>query len=318
MRPVVSVIVPIYNVEQYLKRCLDSLVNQTFKEIEILCVNDGSPDQSQKVVDEYVGRYPTKVKSLIKPNGGLADARNYGLDYAQGEYVAFIDSDDWVEVTMIEEMYQLAISKSADIVVSDMQYVYNTGKKQFVSGGEFEEENIISNPEIIKINNSACNKLYKYSLFDDVRFPKGLWYEDLGCIPILLAKANRIVKINKIFYYYFQRDGSIMHTESEKIFDIYKVIDLIQDYVNQSKIPCLNEVKSLYVEHGAKLTTIKIKDYQNCREELLNKNIQLLQERYPNWIKDPIIKSYSTREKVVLYLLAHKQYKILLALYDWK
>ena len=318
MRPVVSVIVPIYDVEQYLKRCLDSLVNQTFKEIEILCVNDGSPDQSQKIVDEYVGCYPTKVKSLIKPNGGLADARNYGLDYAQGEYVAFIDSDDWVEITMIEEMYQLAISQSADIVVSDMQYVYDSGRKQFVSGGTFESANINNNPEIIKINNSACNKLYMRSLFDDVKFPKNLWYEDLGCIPILLAKATKIVKIDKIFYHYFQREGSIMHTESAKIFDIYKAIDLIRDYINEWNIPCLNEVKSLYVEHGAKLTTIKIKDYKKRREELLSKNIQLLQERYPAWIKDPIIKSCSIKEKIVLYLLSFKQYKIVLALYDWR
>lgn len=318
MRPVVSVIVPIYNVEQYLKRCLDSLINQTFEEIEILCVNDGSPDQSQKIVDEYVGRYPTKVKSLIKPNGGMADARNYGLDYAQGEYVAFIDSDDWVEVTMIEEMYQLAISQSADIVVSDMQYVYDSGRKQFVSGGTFESANINNNPEIIKIINSPCNKLYKRSLFDDVRFPKGLWYEDLGCIPIILAKAKNIVKIDKIFYHYFQREGSIMHTESEKIFDIYKAIDLIQDYINEWKIPCLKEVKSLYVEHGAKLNTLRIKDYKNHREELLSKNIRLLQERYPNWIKDPIIKSYSIKEKLVLRLLSVKQYKLVLVLYDWR
>lgn len=318
MKPVVSVIVPIYDVEQYLKRCLDSLVNQTFQEIEILCVNDGSPDQSQKIVDEYVCCYPTKVKSLIKPNGGLADARNYGLDHAQGEFVAFIDSDDWVELTMIEEMYQLAISRNADIVVCDAQYVYDSGRKQFVSGGEFKEENARSNPEIIKIINSAWNKLYKRSLFDDVRFPKGLWYEDLGCIPIILAKAKNIVKIDKIFYHYFQREGSIMHTESEKIFDIYKAIDLIQDYIKQWGIPCLKEVKSLYVEHGAKLNTIRIKDYKNHREELLGKNIELLQERYPNWIKDPIIKSYSIKEKLVLRLLSVKQYKLVLVLYDWR
>lgn len=318
MRPLVSIIVPIYNVEQYLKRCLDSLVNQTFQEIEVLCVNDGSPDQSQKIVDDYVFRYPIKVKSLIKPNGGLADARNYGLDYAKGDFVVFIDSDDWVELTMIEEMYQLALSRNADVVVCDVQYVYDSGKKQFVSGGEFIEANVKTNPEIIKIINSACNKLYKRSLFDDVRFPNGLWYEDLGCIPIVLAKAENVVKLDKIFYNYFQREGSIMHIESEKIFDIYKAIDLIKDYITQKGIPCLNEVKSLYVEHGAKLTTIRIKEYRNHREELLSKNFRLLQERYPNWIKNPIIKSYSIKEKIILRLLSLKQYKLVLALYDWK
>lgn len=318
MKPKVSIIVPIYNVDQYLRRCLESLVNQSFKEIEILCINDGSTDGSQAIVDDYAKCYPNIVKSFVKLNGGLSDARNYGLDCAQGEFIAFVDSDDWIELTMIEEMYKVIIEQSADIAVCDLQYIYDTQRKQYVSGGDFEEESIISNPNIIKINNSAWNKLYKSSLFDDVRFPKGLWYEDLGCVPILLAKANKVVKINKIFYNYFQREGSIMHTHSEKIFDIYKAIDLIQDYVQHFNIPCLKEVKSLYVEHGAKLTTIKIKDYQENREKLLIKNFLFLQQRYPKWIKDPIIKSYSTKEKIVLYLLAFKQYKILLALYDWK
>ncbi len=318
MAPIVSIIVPIYNVEQYLKKCLDSLVHQTLNNIEILCVNDGSPDQSQIIVDEYVKNYPTKVKSLIKKNGGLADARNYGLNHAQGEYIAFIDSDDWVEITMLQEMYELAFSNDADIVVCDMQSVYDSGRMQFESGGTFTETNVNINPKIIKINNSACNKLYKRSLFEDVKFPKGLWYEDLGCIPIILAKANKIVKIDKTFYNYFQREGSIMHTQSEKIFDIYKAIDLIYDYVTKHNLPCIKEVKSLYIEHGAKLTTIRIKDYRQQREQFLVQNIRLLQERYPRWIRDSIIKEYSFKEKVVLYLLSIKRYKLVLALYDWK
>lgn len=318
MKPIISVIVPIYNVEEYLERCLESLVNQTFKEIEILCINDGSSDNSQIIIDNYVDRYPDRVKSFTKLNGGLADARNYGLSHAKGDFVAFIDSDDWIELTMIEEMYNLAISKNADVVVCDAQYVYDTNKKQFVSGGEFEEGNIVNNPDIIKISNSAWNKIYRRSLFDDVQFPKNLWYEDLGCIPIILAKAKNIVKIDKVFYNYFQRTGSIMHTESEKIFDIYKAIDLVHVYIDNHNISCLQEVKTLYIEHGAKLTTLRIKDYKSNRKALLSKNIQLLNKHYPNWIKDPIVNSYSFKEKIIMFLLSIKQFRLVLALYDWK
>lgn len=314
----VSVVVPIYNVEKYLRKCLDSLINQTLDSIEIICVNDGSTDKSQIIVDEYARNHPQKIRSFQKKNGGLADARNFGLCRAKGKYIIFIDSDDWIELNALEEMYNLAVNRLADIVVSDMQYVYDTGERTVVSGGFFTETNVIDNPQIIQINNSACNKLYLSSLFNDVKFPQGLWYEDLGCIPIVLAKASKIVKIDQPFYNYFQRTGSIMHTESPKIFDIYNAIDLVKGYVEKHKIPCVKQVNSLYVEHGARLTTIRIKDYKNNRIQLMKKNIQLLNIRYPRWSKDSMLRTYSFKERIVLFLLSHNCYRLVIRLYDRK
>ncbi|MDO5348237.1 MAG: glycosyltransferase family 2 protein, partial [Bacillota bacterium] len=222
----VSVIVPIYNVERYLDKCLHYLINQSLEEIEIICVNDGSKDNSQKIVDQYVNQYPNKVKSLIKENGGLSDSRNYGLEYATGQFVMFIDSDDWIEEQMCETMYRTAISESADLVVCDIQNVYEDGHVAYVSCGDFKEGNIKTLPYLLTIDNSACNKLFKKTLFEDIKFPLGIWYEDLGCIPIVLSKAQRVVKVNKAFYNYFQREGSIMNTYSEKSLDIYKALQL--------------------------------------------------------------------------------------------
>ena len=313
-----SVIVPIYNVEKYLDKCLASLVNQTMKEIEIICVNDGSTDHSQDIVEEYQKKFPGKIIGLMKKNGGLADARNYGLAHANGDYVAFIDSDDWVEADMFKVMYQQVVKKQADVVVCDMEYVYESGETKFVPGGEFTETNVSNDPLIITINNSACNKLFKRSLFDDVKFPKGLWYEDLGCVPIVLAKANKIVKVNHVFYNYFQRAGSIMHTPSDKIFDIYRALDLVKSYVVKNKIPCLDEVNYMFVEHGAKLTTQRIREYQNGREVFLNQNITTLSSKYPKWIKNKYINTYSKKEKVLMYLLYLRQFKLVLWLYDRK
>ena len=221
MNPIISIIVPIYNVEKYLARCLNSLVNQTMKEIEIICVNDGSPDQSQVIIDEFVKDYPKQVISIIKQNGGLADARNHGLHYARGEYVLFIDSDDWVSHDMCEKMYQLLLSTQADIVVCDLNNVYDGGRIETVSCGNFESGSVKTHPSLLTIDNSACNKLFKKSLFEDIKFPVGIWYEDLGCIPMVLANASKIVKINEPFYQYFQREGSIMNTYSTKSLDIY-------------------------------------------------------------------------------------------------
>ena len=120
----VSIIVPVYNVEKYLDKCLKSLVNQTLKDIEIIVVNDGTKDNSQKIVDKYVKKYPKLVKSYIKENGGLSSARNYGLKYVNGEFISFIDSDDWVRKDMFEKMYQKAKKEDLDIVICDSINVY--------------------------------------------------------------------------------------------------------------------------------------------------------------------------------------------------
>ena len=119
----VSVIVPFYNVEKYIEKCLISLVNQTLKEIEIILVNDGSKDKSEKIAKEFEQKYPTKIKYYEKPNGGLGDARNYGIQYAIGEYIAFLDSDDYVEPTMYEEMYKKACNEHSDYVECRYQYL---------------------------------------------------------------------------------------------------------------------------------------------------------------------------------------------------
>ena len=123
--PKVSVIVPVYNVEKFIDVCLNSLVNQTLDDIEIVVVNDGSPDNSQKIIDRYVRTYPNKVKSFIKKNGGLSDARNYGITKCTGEYVGFIDGDDYADLDMYESMYKKAKAQDFDVVVCDLRYVYN-------------------------------------------------------------------------------------------------------------------------------------------------------------------------------------------------
>lgn len=129
--PKVSVIIPVYNVQEYLRECLDSLVNQTIKEdLEVIIVNDGSKDKSQNIIDEYVEKYPKLFKSYIKENGGQGSARNYGVKKASGEYIGFVDSDDYIENDMYEILYNEGIKKKLDIVVCDMAWVYEDGRKE--------------------------------------------------------------------------------------------------------------------------------------------------------------------------------------------
>ena len=209
----ISVIVPVYNLEKYIRQCLESVLNQTYRDLEILAVNDGSKDSSKEILDAYALKDP-RITVLDKPNGGLSDARNCGMDHMTGEYVVFIDSDDVIDPDMVGHLLEAAEKTGSDIAVSDMEYFYEDGRTGYSDGGQFTCTNVRETPGLIAINNSACNKLFRSELFLDVRFPKGLWYEDLATIPILLCKAGSVVKVNEALYRYRQRSGSIINMTS--------------------------------------------------------------------------------------------------------
>ena len=179
----VSVIVPVYNVEKYLDECLSSLVNQTLSDIEIIVVNDGTKDNSQSIIDHYVKQYPNKVISLIKENGGLGDARNYGIPYAKGEYLGFVDSDDIVHLEMYEKMFNKAKLENSDLVLCDLEYFYETSNEKMVKEGLVQIENIDINKTAFLSPLFAWNKLYRRSLFIE----SGL--NNTACILISLSSG---------------------------------------------------------------------------------------------------------------------------------
>ena len=166
----VSVIVPVYNVEKYIKKCLESLVNQTLRDIEIIVVNDGSQDKSKEIIAEYVRKYPNIVY-VEKENGGLSDARNYGMKYAKGDYIAFVDSDDYVDTTMYEKMYNKAVEEKADYVECDFYWEYPDKLKKDVGIRYSNKKDMLVYARVV-----AWNKLIKREIIHN-EFPKGLYYE---------------------------------------------------------------------------------------------------------------------------------------------
>ena len=308
----VSVIVPIYNVKDYLIRCLDSLDRQNYEDYEVLLIDDGSKDESGKMAEEYCADHP-RFHCYHKVNGGLSDARNYGMKYAKGEAFAFVDSDDWVAEDYISAMVENMISNNSDVVCCDMEYVDDEGNHTPSLDRRFDCVKVQEDPEIITVNNSACNKLIRKSCFKDILFPKGIWYEDLGSIPMILSEAEIISKVNKPLYFYYQRSESISHTENIKIFDIYVSLELVRKYListgkNENMLKCW---MSMYVLHGADITTIKISQYRSeARLEYMEKNMELMNRYYPQWFKDKIMKEYSGKKKILLWLLKHRQFKV--------
>lgn len=212
----ISVIVPVYNVEPYLCRCIDSIIAQTYKDLEIILVDDGSPDNCGAICDEYAVK-DSRVKVIHKKNGGLSSARNAGLVAATGEYIAFVDSDDWIDCTMYAKMVQLAAYYDADIVECGYRWVK---PDKTLDDKNNRSVDVYSNLEALNmlyfgdqmfggISIVAWNKIYRKMLFDEIRYPEGFIHEDVGTTPKLIYLANRVVKINQNFYNFFFSPNSI-------------------------------------------------------------------------------------------------------------
>ena len=227
--PLISVIVPGYKVEDYLNRCVESIINQSYHNLEIILVDDGSPDLCGKMCDDF-SKKDERVVVVHKENGGLSDARNAGLDIAKGKYVGFIDSDDYIEKDMFEMLYSLIAKYDADISTCG---IYDCFADKIVTNTSVDFFEIVDNKgamyrvlESKYISVHATNKLYKKQLFDKVRYRKGKTTEDGFIIIDLLMNINRMVITNKPKYYYFHREGSITSSKpSERTFDVIEAYD---------------------------------------------------------------------------------------------
>lgn len=228
----ISIIVPVYNVENYLAKCLDSLVNQTYQNIEILVVNDGSTDGSGKIISDFSENFPGKIKSFHKKNGGLSDARNFGLDNATGDYIGFVDSDDCVSRTMFEEMIGLAEKYRAEMVICNIQKVDEKGnvtQKLTQIPNMPEKIDLDTHFSVFSdISYFACNKLFKKELFEIKRFKKGASFEDIQLIPQLLLECTTVAQTQNFHYQYLERQNSISKTHNEKGLDILQAVEDVE------------------------------------------------------------------------------------------
>lgn len=233
----ISVIVPVYNMEIRLKKCIDSLVNQTLKDIELIIVNDGSKDNSLKIIKEYQKTH-NNIKIIDKKNGGIGAARNDGIKIATGEYIAFVDSDDYIELDMFEKMYKTIKKEKACIVVCNYK-TFNEMDNNIIYNNIVAETNITTfdkNPEMLnKIHYMPWNKLYKKELFDKTKYPINVKYEDLNTIIKVFAKAKKIVPVNDYLYNYLLNPTGETLTVNKKILDILIILEDIVVFFNNKK-----------------------------------------------------------------------------------
>lgn len=276
IQPKISVIVPVYNTGKYLSKCLNSILNQTLKDIEVIVVNDGSKDNSQEIIDEFVSK-DSRIISIQKENGGLSDARNAGIDKAKGEFIAFVDSDDYIDLAMLEKMYELAERDESEIVLCDLVKVNENGKefRDLPQSPQLPEKIILVEDFTIfgEMSCFACNKIFKKALFENHRFRNGIHFEDIELIPKLVLDSSIISKINEPFYKYFERQDSITKTHTEKGLDMFVAVNEVTNYFYQSKYNTFaTELKRFQIIQGyysylAYLAYVKDK---NLKRKMLN------------------------------------------------
>ena len=309
--PKVSIVVPIYNVEKYLEKCLKSLSKQTLQEIEVIMINDGSTDNSIKIAKRYQNEFPNKFKYFEKENGGLSDARNFGMKYVTGEYTAFLDSDDYVEKDTYELLYNKAITSKADYVECDFIWEYPNKMKEDIRLKYNSKKEMLLYARVV-----AWNKLIKTSLLleTNIKFPKGLRYEDIEFFYKLIPYIKIFEYVDKPLIHYIQRETSIANTQNisnREIFNIFENVFTFykeQNFYNEYK----NELEYTYTRILLCSSLLRISKIQDnkIRKTLLNETYKNLSTKFPNWRKNIILKNDNSKKGIYMKSINDITYKI--------
>ena len=309
--PKVSVIVPFYNVEKYIEKCLETLVNQTLDDIEIILVNDGSKDKTVDIVKKYKEMYSNKIVYLEKENGGLSDARNYAIPYARGEYIAFLDSDDYVETNMYKEMYEIAQKENSDMVECNFIWEY-PNKTRIDIGTTYNNKHEM----IEKIRVVAWNKLIKREILEKskVQFPKGYRYEDVEFTYKLIPFLEKVSFCKTPMVHYVQREGSISNVQNKRNAEIFDVMEHVMDYYKENNLyeEYYQELEYLYSRYAfcsSFLRIVKIKD-KEIRKQLLDMTWNNVYEKFPDWKKNKILNTDKSKKNIYLKTINKITYKI--------
>jgi len=261
----ISVVVPVYNVEQYLEKCVNSIINQTYKNLEIILVDDGATDSSGNMCDQ-LAKSDSRITVYHKENGGLSDARNYGVERATGDYIGFVDSDDYIDSEMYEELYEAIKKENVDVVECNLKIIYPDRVELFTEQKYYnvytKQEYLEEYLKIEKIFGSACVRLIKSDIAKKLKFPVGKLYEDTYYAYDLIEKVDRYVIMNSPYYNYLMRENSITNTKfNPRIFDLIEIVEKFHKmtYKNYSSLTEAADCRKMYAYFSV-LNSILLED----------------------------------------------------------
>lgn len=314
----ISVIVPVYNVEKYLPRCLDSIIQQSYKNLEIILVDDGSTDNSGVICDEYAKR-DARIRVIHKENGGVSSARNTGLDVCTsgGDCIAFVDSDDWLELDVFD--FAAENIGNNDILVFDYFLVDEDSKKvihQFSHAGELKAEEYLIEMSKFNVPSFLWNKIFRQKLFENIRFPLDKCYEDQAVMHLLVAKADKISYQRKPLYNYYQNEKSISHSVNEKTYKDFLYVNILRGRFLKKYYPDIYQYHLSYIYSAlAKMCWIYFDNEKyRIRYEVLKKIV--INRLWKNMFNMKI--HYTTKIKMLLCILPVDILKIVYGKNRWR
>lgn len=307
--PKISVILPVYNCEKYLEKCLDSVFFQSFSDFEVIAVNDGSTDSSAQILERYRQRFGEKLTCLTQENAGQAAARNKGMQYARGEFVAFVDSDDYIAPNTLELCYAYAAQNALDVVC----FGFFSDR-----GGKATPIDYIRFPGLpplltyVLSEASPCNKLIRRSVWveNGIRFTEGIIYEDFEIIPTLALYTDKIGYLEQRLYYYVIHENSTMHQPAynKKLQSIFMVMESLSRRFAHTQYQ--NELEYLYIAHLLHDAVLRFLCFREGKGDIL-KISAIMRKKYPHWRRNTYYKHLDWKYKVVCTLAYYKQIRLL-------
>ena len=303
MNEKISIIVPVYNVEKYLKKCIDSIVNQTYKNLEIILVDDGATDRSGEICDE-LAKLDNRIKVYHKKNGGLSDARNYGVERATGSYVGFVDSDDYIDAEMYEKLYEAITKEDADVAECSFKIIYPDRVELF---NDEEYYNVLGEQEYLeeylklkKIFGSVWTKLIKSTIAKKIEFPVGKLYEDTYYAYDLIDIVDKYVIMDNPYYNYLMRENSITNAKfNPRIFDLIEIVEKfhVNVYRNYPSLKEAADCRKMYAYFSVLNSILLEENFKNNTFYL--QIINYFKENYKKLLKN----KYITRNRKLSIIL---------------
>ncbi len=307
----ISVIVPVYNVEKYIKKCIDSIVNQTFKDLEIIVVNDGTNDDSIKIIKKYFN--DKRIKIFNKENGGLASARNYGINKSNGKYIFFVDSDDFLDSNCLLDMYNVIEEKKVDMVICDYYRYYENGTKVLEKTIPFYNQDN-NKCHVIAMPGAVC-KLIRSDIIkgNNIQFLEKHYFEDNAIMPYVCALSPKFFYVEKPYYYYLQRDGSILNKRKydRKWEDIFSSLEYLYKKFEDSNLltTYYDELEYIYIEYLLHAPGLRFIEYHEAEHNFLQIH-NIMHEKFPYWFKNKYYVKHNIKYKIICYLFYHSKLKI--------
>lgn len=311
-----SIIIPVYNVEQYLEKCLLSVVEQNYHDYEIIIVIDGATDGSQEIAENIKKRYPEKnIQIICQENKGLGGARNTGMQYASGDYWLFVDSDDYLDSHALETLAKVTANDKYDMIYFNTYVVDEKGEKLQilqVQPPQKKDTTLEESPELIQTFPAAWNKLYKRSLFEDgIRYQEKKWFEDLDVALKFYLKAKRILFIDDVLYYYLQRKGSIMSDSNvQRNMEMLDIFDSILQYYQEKG--ALEKFRDQIEYLAVWKIMILVMSRINMAEpdsKLQDKLVDYMEKNFPNYLQNQYLKNMDAKNFMRVTIASKRNYE---------